>query len=269
VTRDLFESAVRLRAVVSPTTGLNHIDLDAAAEFNVEVFHLRGQAEFLRSIPSTAEHTWALLLALVRRVPEAFESVRQGHWKQEPFRGSELHGKQLGIVGCGRLGSMVAHYGRAFGMSVSTFDPYAEFVPSYVDRCESLEELLLRSEILSVHVPLNAETEGMIGARELESLPESAVLINTSRGEIIDEEALLRVLGSGRLSGAAVDVIRNELAPAEREGSLVSYARSHENLIITPHIGGATREAVEKTDLFIVGRLAEWLKRSTLRLDVP
>ncbi|HLE57466.1 MAG TPA: NAD(P)-dependent oxidoreductase [Rhodothermia bacterium] len=269
VTRDLLESATRLRAVISPTTGLNHIDLDAAAEFNIEVFHLRGQTEFLRSIPSTAEHTWALLLALVRRVPEAFESVRRGRWEQDPFRGIELHEKHLGVVGCGRLGSIVAHYGRAFGMSVSAFDPYAEFVPSYVDRCGSLEELLLKSDVLSVHVPLNDETTGMIGARQLESLPDGAVLINTSRGEIIDEEALLQALVSGRLSGAAVDVIRNELSPSERGRTLVSYARTHENLIITPHIGGATIEAVEKTDLFIVGRLVEWLKQPVNRLDAP
>lgn len=263
VTRELLEAGGRLKSVASPTTGLNHIDLEAAEELGVEVFHLRDQTEFLRSIPSTAEHTWALLLALVRQIPAAFESVRDGRWEQEPFRGRELHEKRLGILGCGRLGGMVAHYGRAFGMRVATYDPYAAMIPSYVDRCETLEELLVRSDILSIHVPLNKETAGMIGERQLTSLPDGAVVINTARGEIMDEGALLKALMSGHLSGAAVDVVRNELNSTSRDGDLLEYARSHRNLIVTPHIGGATLEAVERTDLHIVERMKDWLARAT------
>jgi len=259
VTRELLKAGTRLKAVVSPTTGLNHIDLEAAAERGIEVIHLKGQTEFLRSIPSTAEHTWALLLSLVRRLPAAFASVRAGHWEQEPYRGHELHEKRLGILGCGRLGAMVAHYGRAFGMKIATFDPYSTFLPSYVEQCESLEDLLSRSDVLSIHVPLNDETKGMIGAREIDRLPHGALLINTSRGEIVDEDALVKALGSGRLAGAAVDVIQRELDPDLRAGPLIAYARENENLIITPHIGGATFEAVEKTDLFVIARLTERL----------
>ncbi len=259
VTKELLDAGSRLRAVVSPTTGLNHIDLEAAAEHGVEVIHLKGQTEFLRSIPSTAEHTWALLLALVRHLPAAFASVRAGAWDQEPYRGHELHEKRLGIVGCGRLGAMVAHYGRAFGMKIATFDPYATFIPSYVERCETLQELLSRSDILSIHVPLNEETTGMIGRGEIGRLPAGSVIVNTSRGEVIEEDALVDALESGKVSGAAVDVVQHELEPNRGAGPLIAYAGTHENLIVTPHIGGATFEAVEKTDLNVVLRLAEWL----------
>jgi D-3-phosphoglycerate dehydrogenase len=234
--------------------------MEAAAELGIEVFHLRGKTEFLRSIPSTAEHTWALLLSLARKIPAAYASVKYGEWEQEPYRGHELHEKRLGILGCGRLGGTVAHYARAFGMKVSTFDPHAEFVPSYVARTETLSDLLAGSDILSIHVPLNEETRGMIGQEELAHLPNGAVLINTSRGEIVDESALVSALRSGRLAGAAVDVVQHELDPERRGTALIDYARDHDNLIITPHIGGATVEAVAKTDLFLIGQLVEWLE---------
>lgn len=260
VSRRLLEAATRLRAVVSPTTGLNHIDLEAAESMGIEVFHLRGQREFLRSIPSTAEHTWGLLLALMRNIPSAFDAVKAGRWDQDPFRGHEIHDKRLGILGFGRLGAMVAHYGRAFGMKVSTYDPYGPATPAYVLQVGTLPEFLAQLDILTIHVPLNDETKGMIGEAELAALPKGAVLVNTSRGEIIDESALVESLEAGHLAGAAVDVIHNELDPQKRDVELLAYARTHENLIVTPHVGGATFEAVAKTDLHLIGRVTDWLE---------
>ena len=261
VTKELMEAGRggRLRAVVSPTTGLNHIDLEAAEALGIMVFHLRGQKDFLRTVPSTAEHSWGLLLSLVRQIPAASRSVLEGHWRQERFRGRELHGRSLGIVGCGRLGGIMAHYGRAFGMRVGAYDPYAELVPSYIRRHNTLDDLLETSSVVSIHVPLNDETVGLIGEREIMRLQPGAFLINTSRGEIVDENSLLSALASGHIAGAAVDVIQREHL-AETQGSpMIAYAKSHDNLIVTPHIGGATFEAVEKTDLVLVAQYAEWL----------
>ncbi len=260
VSRRLLEAGVRLKAVVSPTTGLNHLDLDAAKSMGIEVFHLRGQREFLRSVPSTAEHTWGLLLALMRNVPSAFDAVKAGRWEQDPFRGHELHDKRLGILGFGRLGAMVAHYGRAFGMKVSSHDPYRPVTPAYVLEVDTLPDFLSQIDVLSIHVPLNDETTGLIGADELASLRKGSVLINTSRGEVVDEAALVQSLESGHLAGAAVDVIQNEVEPKKRNDSLLAYARTHDNLIVTPHVGGATFEAVTKTDLHVIGRLTAWLE---------
>jgi D-3-phosphoglycerate dehydrogenase len=259
VDRALIESAPSVRAVLSPTTGLNHIDLAAAEEHAVTVFHLRGETEFLKTITSTAEHTWALLLALIRNVPHAFESVQVGEWEQRPFRGRELKGKTLGIVGLGRLGRIVARYGWAFGMRVVAYDPYVMDVPDYVESCSGLRALMEQSDVLSIHVPLNETTSGMIGAQQLAWLPEGAVVVNTARGELLDELAILDGLSSGRIAGFAADVLADEHHIREAGHPLVDFSKTHQNVLITPHIAGAAVEAIEQTDLFIINRLKNWL----------
>jgi D-3-phosphoglycerate dehydrogenase len=251
-----------LVAVLSPTTGVNHLALPLAEELGVPIFHLRGERAFLDTIHSTAEHTFGLMLALGRRLVPAVSSVRAGEWTPQRFRGRELSGKRLGIVGFGRLGSIVARYAQAFDMSVATYDPFVAQLPSGVVRCETLLELCLQSDVLSVHAPWNESTQGLIGRTELAALPAGALVINTARGELLDEAALIDELRSGRLAGAAVDVLAEEHAAVSAGSPMLDYARQHENLIITPHIGGATEEAVEKTDRFVIDKFARWLAAS-------
>ncbi|MFV1980302.1 MAG: NAD(P)-dependent oxidoreductase [Rhodothermia bacterium] len=254
---EILKRAGRLKAIVSPTTGLNHIRLDVTEARGIKVFHLRGEVDFLRTVTSTAEHTWALLLALIRDIPAATTDVLNGFWQQDVRRGRELQGKRLGILGFGRLGRIVARYGHTFGMKIGTFDIHTVDTPEYVEVCRSMAELFSTSDILSVHVPLNAETKNLIGRDELFEMPEGAVLVNTSRGEIIDEPSLIDALDSGRVRGAALDVVANE--KSYEANRLITYARTHSNLLITPHIGGATFEAIEKTDLFVIRNLISWL----------
>jgi len=256
----VLRAAPRLQVIASPTTGLDHIDLAEAERCGVTVLSLKGERQFLETVTATAEHTFALLLCLLRRIPSAFEAVKQGEWRRDRFRGRELNGQTLGIIGYGRLGRMVARYGLAFGMRVLVYDPYFEpeatpLLPG-MERCSTLDELLEQSEVVSLHVPLNAETSGMISTGELKRMKAGAVLINTARGAVVDEAALLEALISGRLAGAAVDVLCNE--PHIRP-ELLDYARRHDNLIITPHIGGATQESVEKADLFLAKKIADWV----------
>jgi D-3-phosphoglycerate dehydrogenase len=255
---DLLRTAHNMKAIISPTTGLNHIDLKSAAARGIKVFHLRGELDFLRTITSTAEHTWALLLALVRHIPVAASDVHAGHWLQDAHRGTELRGKRLGILGFGRLGRIVAEYGHAFGMQVLTYDIKPTEIPDYVTVCNSMGELFGSSDILSVHIPLNDDTEGLIRNEMLSKLPAGAFLLNTSRGEIVDDKAIIKALEEGGLAGAALDVVTNEASYSTSD--LIAYARDHTNLLITPHIGGATFEAVEKTDLFVIGQLVTWLR---------
>ncbi len=254
---EILKRAGRLKAIVSPTTGLNHIRLDVTEARGIKVFHLRGEVDFLQTVTSTAEHTWALLLALIRDIPAATTDVLNGFWQQDVRRGRELQGKRLGILGFGRLGRIVARYGHTFGMKIGTFDIHPVDTPEYVEVCRSMAELFSTSDILSVHVPLNDETKGLIGRNELFEMPEGAVLVNTSRGEIIDEPSLIDALDSGRVRGAALDVVADE--KSYETNRLITYARTHSNLIITPHIGGATFEAIEKTDLFVIRNLISWL----------
>jgi D-3-phosphoglycerate dehydrogenase / 2-oxoglutarate reductase len=262
VDREVLERAAQLKAIVTATTGVDHIDLEAAGAKGVAVLSLRGETEFLRTIPATAEHTWGLLLALIRHVPAAFQSVLGGQWERDRFKGHDLAGQTLGILGLGRIGEMVAGYGQAFRMKVIAFDPQRTSWPKGVERMESQAELLSQSPILSIHVPLNSSTQGLIGASELSLLPQGAWLVNTSRGQVLDETALLQALESGHLSGAAVDVLAEERSEAMLDSPLIQYAREHSNLLITPHIGGATFESMAATEIFMARKLKDFLEKS-------
>ncbi len=257
---DALAAAPRLRAIVSPTTGLNHIDLDEAARRGVAVLSLRGETEFLRTVRATAEHTVALLLALVRRLPAACEHVREGGWNRDAFRGGELYGKTAGVVGYGRLGRIVADYLGAFGMRVLATDPHVR--PDEAEPGVELvppARLLSEADVVTLHVNLTADTEGFFGAEQMGRMKPGALLVNTARGELLDEAALLEALEQGRLAGAALDVLADERSGGMAGRPLVEYARTHDNLIITPHIGGATRESMANTEIFMAGRLAEFL----------
>jgi len=261
----VIDACTNLKVIVTTTTGLDHTDVNYAEQRGIKVLSLRGETEFLRTIPATAEHTWALLLALVRHIPQAHASVIAGEWDRNAFRGHDLGGKRLGIVGLGRIGEKVARYGLAFEMRVGAYDPYRSDWVEGVTRCVTLPELLRQSNVLSLHVPLNPETERMIGREELAHLPNGAWLVNTSRGEVLDEVALVEALQDGQLGGAALDVIAAE-RDQQRRGPLLDYARQHNNLLITPHLGGATVESMARTEVFMAHKLQKFLKG--LNLDM-
>lgn len=264
VDREMLDAGINLRAVVTATTGLDHIDLDYAAQKHIQVLSLRGETEFLRTVSATAEHTWALLLALVRKLPAAFASVCAGEWDRDRFRGHDLEGKRLGLLGLGRIGRKVARFGSAFGMDVLAYDPYAAEWVEGVTRTASLVELLSQSDVFSIHVPLNSETAGMVGAAELALLPPGAVLVNTSRADVVGEAALLNALQAGRLAGAALDFVPDERDSRKRQDSpLLDYALGHDTLVITPHLGGATYESMHKTEFFMAQKLRAWFEANS------
>jgi len=261
VDREVIDAGSRLRAIVTATTGLDHIDVDYAESCGIKVLSLHGQTDFLRTIPATAEHTWTLLLALVRRVPWAFQSVLNNHWERDLFRGNDLWNKGLGLVGLGRIGEKVAQYGVAFGMHVAAYDPYREEWPANVTRFKALEDMLQHTNVLSIHVPLNPETEHLIGHKELSSLRDPSWLVNTSRGGIVDEAALIEALKSGQIRGAALDVISDERTREKGQcHPLIVYAHEHDNLLITPHIGGATLESMAMTEVYMARQLQSFLE---------
>lgn len=249
----------RCRILAIPATGLDHIDVEACGLLGIRVVSLKGETDFLREVRATAEHTLALALALLHRVPSAHTSVLAGRWDRNSFRGRELYGRTVGIVGMGRLGSIVAGYYRAFGTTVIGYDPRADFPTALANRCDSLEQLCERSQIISVHVAYHHETRKLLNARHLDRVSSDTVLVNTSRGGILDEVALLQSLMSGRLAGAALDVLDGEpkIGP---DNPLVHYASKHDNLLLTPHIGGNTEESVAKTERFIADKVHQmWL----------
>ena len=258
---EVLSATKRLLAVITATTGTDHIAVNRAEQLGVKVLSLKGQTEFLRSIPATAEHTWGMLLALLRHIPWAFESVKQGQWARDHFRGHDLASRRLGILGLGRIGERVAQYGRSFGMKVAAYDPFRRQWPADVHRCVELTQLLQESDVLTIHVWLDDSTTHLIGRAELAAMPMGSVLINTARAAVVDQDALVEALASGQLSGAAVDVLEGEQDPADcRRQLLIDYCRSHENLLITPHLGGATFESMASTEVYMAQMLAEFLR---------
>lgn len=263
VDQEILQRAKRLKFIVSATTGLDHIDLDAAAAGGIHVLSLKGETEFLSEVSATAEHTWGLLLALIRRIPEAFNSVLAGTWNREQHFGTQLRQKTIGIIGYGRLGKMIARYAKAFDMKILLHDPYVDPPESDSVRKVDLSDLLRSSDIVSIHVPLTEETRGLIGKREFSGMKSGAVLINTARGDIVSDEALLEALQNRHLAGAALDVLSGETSSDPHwiaNHPLHAYASAHSNLLLTPHLGGATFESVAQTEIFMAEKLKFFLQ---------
>jgi len=245
----------KLKAILTNTTGVPHVDMAAAAERGVQVFSLKDEQAFLDTITPTAEHAFGLMLALTRNLPQGFDAVKAGTWNRFDHGGRAMLSRlSLGIIGLGRLGRKVARYAGAFGMTVNYYDPYVDAPADGPARYTSLAELVTASDVVTLHAPANEETADLINADVMAHFRPHAVFINTARAELVDEAALLAALVDGRLAGAAVDVLKGEYAPAfdPLTHPLVQYASAHDNLIITPHIGGSTHDAWSETQARVV-----------------
>ncbi|MEO7653968.1 MAG: NAD(P)-dependent oxidoreductase [Bryobacteraceae bacterium] len=257
--REALAKANRLRVIATPSTGLDHIDLPAAAERGITILSLKEETAFLDQVTSTAELAWGLLLATVRRLPWAFGSALEGRWARDEFRGRQLSGKTVGVLGYGRLGRMVAEYGKAFRMRALACD-VRDVDPAEGVEMVDLDRLLRESDVLSIHVHLSNATRGMISRNEFVKMKRGAILINTSRGAIVDEGAMLEALRCGPIAGAGVDVIDGEWDNDLRQHPVIRYAREHQNLMISPHVGGITPEAQKMAYEFIAGKLKRHLE---------
>ena len=247
----------RLAAIATNTTGVPHIDVGAAKARGIAVYSLQYEQAFLDSITPTAEHAWGLLLALVRRTPWAHGAVLDGRWNRRPFGAPAMLSRlKLGVVGYGRLGKMVAQYGQAFRMPVRFHDPALASDDGPVRRVANLTELFAWADVLSLHLPANEQTHKIVNRAALNAMRKGTWLINTARGEVLDETALLDKLEDGTLAGAALDVLDGEFVPGFDAGQhpLVAYAREHDNLLLTPHIGGSTRDAWAETERRVIDR---------------
>jgi D-3-phosphoglycerate dehydrogenase len=228
--------------MATATTGADHIDGQALTDRSIPLFTLAGERELLHQLTPAAEHSWLLLMSCARRIRAAMQHVLEGKWRREDFPGIMLKGRTLGVIGCGRIGSWMTRYGKAFDMEVIGHDPFVKIWPEHMEN-RDLDSLLRAADFVSVHVPLNKETKRMLGKREFSLMKPGVVLVNTSRGGITDEGALLAALVEGHLGAVALDVLDGE--PAIDCHPLVKYAQTHDNLIITPHIGGHCPDAVK------------------------
>ena len=243
VDASLLAFAPQLRVVARAGVGVDAIDVDAASKAGIVVVNTPAA----NTIAAT-EHTFALLFAAMRGISLAHESVRAGLWKRAPYVGRELHRKTLGVIGLGRIGSNVASRAAAFGMTVVAYDPYVPAARAGALGVELLtfEEVLSRSDVVTLHVPLTPATRAMIDARALSLMPAHATLVNCARGGVVDALALLEALDSGSLRCAAIDVVPEEPPP---QNSASARLLRHERVVATPHLGGSTFEALERIAL--------------------
>ncbi len=237
VTKRLIASSPRLAVIARAGTGVDNIDVTAATRRGIAVLNAPGA-----NTVSAAEHAVALLLALLRRVPWAVASMRNGGWDRELFRGTELRGKILGVIGVGRIGAHVTQIAHAFGMQVVGHDPYLPENRARELQVEllSLEELLSRADVVSLHLPLTDETRELLNRERLALMKPTAVIVNTARGGLVDDVALVNALDRGGIAGAALDVFDTEPLAAD------SPLRKSDKAILTPHLAASTSEAQER-----------------------
>jgi D-3-phosphoglycerate dehydrogenase len=233
----VFDRARRLKVVAKHGTGLDNVDVDAASARGIVVCNTPGA-----NARSVAEHATALLFGVRRALRPADSHVRAGNWDRSAFVGRELTGDTLGLFGFGAIAREVADLAQGMGQSVCTYDPYVsdDDVPARVERVSDRRDLFERSDAVSVHAPLTPETRDAVSTEELHALGRDGVLVNTSRGAIVDEAALLAALDEGRLAGAGLDTFAEEPPGADHP----LYAR--DDVLLTPHVGGVTAEALAR-----------------------
>ncbi|MFP4145270.1 MAG: phosphoglycerate dehydrogenase [Phycisphaeraceae bacterium] len=252
VTRKVLENAGRLKVVARAGVGVDNIDLEAATEKGILVVN---SAE--ASTITTAEHAFTLLMALARNVGPAYKTMAEGGWDRSKFKGTQLHGKTLGVVGFGRIGRTVAERALAFGMDVVAYDPFynAETaLDGRVKMYQSFTDLLPHADILSFHVPLNEQTRGLLGKETFPQCRDGVLVVNAARGGVVDEDALLEAVQSGKCGGAALDVYTRE--PLAEDSPL----RKEPKILLTPHLGASTIEAQQAVSIDAAAAALSYLR---------
>jgi D-3-phosphoglycerate dehydrogenase len=255
VTSKIIDAASNLRVIGRAGSGLDNVDITAATKKGIVVMNTPGGNTI-----TTAEHTMALMFALARQIPQATASIKQGKWEKKKFMGVELFNKTLGVIGIGNIGSQVAKRSQAFAMNVIAYDPFLSEEKAKEMGVEkvNLEELFSRSDFITIHTPITAETRNMINKETIKKMKNGVRIINCARGGIINEKDLYDALVEGKVAGAALDVFEKE--PPENNPLLTL-----DNVISTPHLGAATKEAQENVAIAIAEQIADYLVHGTIR----
>ncbi len=246
-----------LKFIASNTTSIPHIDHIYCEHHGIAVIALHDQSEFISSITPTSEHALGLILALQRNTMRSFRSVTEDHlWNRRLFGGGKMLSRQkIGIVGMGRIGQNLTRILHATGASVEYYDPYVDHLPGKLTK---LDELVMDVDVLSVHAKVTAQSQRMFTREIFSKMRSTAIFVNTARSELVDESDLLWALENKKIAGAAIDVLEGEFnynfSDSLDSNPLVKYAQSHDNLIITPHIGGSTIDAWAETELHVIKR---------------
>ena len=252
---ELLKFAKKLEILVTPSTGRDHVNRDYLKANKIFFDGLRGKEKIINDIHASAEFSFALLLSMTRHLVSAVNFAREGYWREieDDLRGIEVSGKKIGLIGYGRIGKKMATYSLAFGAEVIIYDPYVTLEHSgNITQVDKMNELLQVSDIVSLHVHLDDETVNMFREEHFKIMKKGSYFLNTARGGLISEPAMLSALESGHLAGAAVDVICEEQADDLFNHKVIKYARNNSNLIVSPHIAGLTVDSQGKAAQFSV-----------------
>ena len=244
----LIGQAINLKYLFTPSTGTNHIDLQAVKENDINFYCLSDNADFISEISSTAELAWLLILSANRKIiPLNRRVISENSWKNNDIRGNQLKNKTIGIIGFGRLGKMVYEYAKSFDMNILIYDIDENSVLGYENHVIDFDGLIKLSDVITLHPKLNDTSFEMINRHSINLMKDGVIIINTSRGDVINSEDLLSSLESGKVGFAALDVLKNEFHSGKLPNDpLIEYALDQNNsdkILITPHAGGATLDA--------------------------
>ena len=246
LTAEVLQRADRLKVIGRAGVGVDNVDVEEATRRGIVVANAPES-----TVVSAAEHTIGLLVALSRNIPQAHAALKQGRWERSRYGGIELEGKTLGVLGFGRIGQQVARRGLGLGMRVVAYDPFVakeRFRELGIERAEAPEDVYAAAEFLTLHLPLTDETRESIGAGAFERMPDGVRLINAARGELVDEDALLEALRSGKVAAAALDVFSAE----PYSGPLLEL----DNVVVTPHLAASTEEAQDRAGVIVAEQVA-------------
>ena len=261
LTKEIIEAGAKLKVIGRAGGGLDNVDVEAASKKGIVVINTPGGNTI-----SAAEHTFCLLMALARFIPAANESLKKGEWERKKFTGVQLYEKTLGVMGLGRIGTEVAKRAQGFGMRVIAYDPFlrTEKANEIGVEAVSLDELLKRSDFLTLHMPLSADNKYILGAKELEKMQKSVRIINCARGGLVDEKALAEAIRAGKIAGAAFDVFEAE---PPKNSPLIGLPQ----VIATPHLGASTEEAQIAVAVDVVQSLIDFFHGRGMRnaVNVP
>jgi len=258
IDKPVLDRAQRLQVINVAATGTDHIDKKELARRNIRLLCIAKDYGLLDTFTATAECAWMLMLACHRRFREATAAALEGNWDRESFRGEQLSDRTLGVLGVGRLGKMTVEYGKGFRMRVLGCD-HLPFEIEGVERVD-FDRLLRESDVISIHIHMLPENYHLFNEGTFAKMKDGAVLVNTSRGDIIDEDALLKALESGKLAAFGTDVLHDEWREDMSQQPVIQYARTHPNVVITPHMGGCTYKSVVDARIFSARKLAHYLK---------
>lgn len=264
VDREFINKAKNLRIIGSPSTGTDHLSIKEIKNKHIILFDISKEYDLINSFTATSELAFGLIISLIRKIIPAANSAKNGDWAREKYTGFQLSNKTLGIIGLGRLGTISARIGQGFGMKVIAHD----IINKNVDNVTmmTLEQVLRLSDIITIHIHLNDLTKGLINKNCFSLMKQSSIIINTSRGAIIDENSLLEALKNGYIAGAGLDMIEGEWLTSSDiyDHPLIEYSRQNNNLIITPHIGGSSKESISGARNFMAKKVANWLSKNNM-----